>query len=248
MSLRTPLGKVLGSGSAGEGTTHWWVQRVTAIALIPLTLWFAASILGMPLQSHAAMSGWLGHPWVGVFTILLAITLAWHSGSACRWSSKITSRQGRQDRPAAAVHVRALRGRGRGGIRRRDPGGLKNMKDYEFIDRTYDVVVVGAGGAGLRATLGLAEAGLTTACITKVFPQPHRGGTGRHFRRARQHGRRRLALPFLRHHQGFGLARRPGRHRTMCKEAPAAVIELEHYGVPFFRTNDGRIYQRPSAA
>ena len=79
MSLRTPLGKVLGSGSAGEGTTHWWVQRVTAIALIPLTLWFAASILGMPLQSHAAMSGWLGHPWVGVFTILLAITLAWHS-------------------------------------------------------------------------------------------------------------------------------------------------------------------------
>src|SRR5436190_20146112 len=44
------------------------------------------------------------------------------------------------------------------------------MKDYEFIDHTYDVVVVGAGGAGLRATLGLAEAGLTTACITKVFP------------------------------------------------------------------------------
>ena len=69
MSLRTPLGKVLGSGSAGEGTTHWWVQRVTAIALIPLTLWFAASVLGMPLQSHAAMSGWLGHPWVGVFNL-----------------------------------------------------------------------------------------------------------------------------------------------------------------------------------
>jgi len=79
MSLRTPLGKVLGSGSAGEGTTHWWVQRVTAIALIPLTLWFAASILGKPLLSYEAMSGWLGQPWVAVFTILLAITLAWHS-------------------------------------------------------------------------------------------------------------------------------------------------------------------------
>ena len=79
MSLRTPLGKVLGSGSAGEGTTHWWVQRVTAIALIPLTLWFAASILRKPLQSHEAMSGWLGHPWVAVFTILLGVTLAWHS-------------------------------------------------------------------------------------------------------------------------------------------------------------------------
>jgi len=79
MSLRTPLGKVLGRGSAGEGTSHWWVQRVTAIALIPLTLWFAVSILGLPLNSYEAVSGWLGEPWVAVFTILLAITLAWHS-------------------------------------------------------------------------------------------------------------------------------------------------------------------------
>ena len=79
MSLRTPLGKVLGRGSAGEGTSHWWVQRVTAVALIPLTLWFAISILGKPLHSYEAVSGWLGQPWVAVFTILLAITLAWHS-------------------------------------------------------------------------------------------------------------------------------------------------------------------------
>ena len=79
MSLRTPLGKVLGRGSAGEGTAHWWVQRVTSIALIPLTLWFAASILRKPLNSYEAMSGWLGQRWVAVFAILLAITLAWHS-------------------------------------------------------------------------------------------------------------------------------------------------------------------------
>jgi succinate dehydrogenase / fumarate reductase membrane anchor subunit len=79
MSLRTPLGKVLGRGSAGDGTSHWWVQRVTAIALVPLTLWFVISILGKPLHDFPAMVAWLGQPWVAVFTILLAITLAWHS-------------------------------------------------------------------------------------------------------------------------------------------------------------------------
>jgi succinate dehydrogenase / fumarate reductase membrane anchor subunit len=79
MSLRSPLGKVLGRGSAGEGVGHWWVQRVTAVALVPLTLWFAGSLLGLQLQSYDAVRGWLGQPWVAVLTILLAVTLAWHS-------------------------------------------------------------------------------------------------------------------------------------------------------------------------
>jgi succinate dehydrogenase / fumarate reductase, membrane anchor subunit len=79
MSLRTPLGKVLGRGSAGDGASHWWVQRVTAIALVPLTLWFVISILRQPLQDYPVMVAWLAQPWVAVFTILLVITLAWHS-------------------------------------------------------------------------------------------------------------------------------------------------------------------------
>jgi succinate dehydrogenase / fumarate reductase membrane anchor subunit len=79
MTLRSPLGRVLGHGSAGEGVGHWWVQRVTALALLPLTLWFVWSLLGLQLQSYDQVRGWLGQPWVAVLTILLVITLAWHS-------------------------------------------------------------------------------------------------------------------------------------------------------------------------
>lgn len=79
MSLRTPLGKVLGRGSAGEGVSHWWVQRVTSVALVPLSAWFAIALVTHSLHSYEEMRGWLGQPYVAVLTILLVLTLALHS-------------------------------------------------------------------------------------------------------------------------------------------------------------------------
>ena len=121
------------------------------------------------------------------------------------------------------------------------------MASYTFIDHTYDVVVVGAGGAGLRATLGLAEAGLSTACLSKVFPtRSHtvaaQGGISAALGNMGEDDWRYHFYDTIKGSDWLG---DQDAIEFMCKEAPAAVIELEHYGVPFSRTPDGRIYQRP---
>jgi succinate dehydrogenase / fumarate reductase, flavoprotein subunit len=121
------------------------------------------------------------------------------------------------------------------------------MSEYKFIDHTYDVVVVGAGGAGLRATFGLAEAGLSTACITKVFPtRSHtvaaQGGISAALGNMGEDDWRWHMYDTVKGSDWLG---DQDAIEFMCKVAPAAVIELEHYGVPFSRTEDGRIYQRP---
>ncbi len=121
------------------------------------------------------------------------------------------------------------------------------MRAYSFTDHSYDVVVVGAGGAGLRATFGLAQAGLTTACITKVFPtRSHtvaaQGGISAALGNM---GEDDWRFHFYDTIKGSDWLGDQDAIEFMCKEAPAAVIELEHYGVPFSRTEDGRIYQRP---
>jgi succinate dehydrogenase / fumarate reductase membrane anchor subunit len=79
MSLRSPLSRVLGSGSAKEGTDHWWQQRVTAVALLILGLWFAVSIAGLDDFGHPAIAVWAGSPFNAIMLLLLAVTLAWHS-------------------------------------------------------------------------------------------------------------------------------------------------------------------------
>ncbi len=116
-----------------------------------------------------------------------------------------------------------------------------------FVDHTYDVVVVGAGGAGLRATVGLAEAGLSTACLTKVFPtRSHtvaaQGGISAALGNMGEDDWRWHMYDTVKGSDWLG---DQDAIEFMCKEAAAAVVELEHYGVPFSRTEDGRIYQRP---
>jgi succinate dehydrogenase / fumarate reductase, flavoprotein subunit len=119
---------------------------------------------------------------------------------------------------------------------------------YEIVDHSYDVVIVGAGGAGLRAALGMASSGLKTACVTKLFP------TRSHTVAAQ--GGMAAALGNMgdgddwRFHmydtvKGSDWLGDQDAIEYMCREAAPAVLELEHYGVPFSRIADGRIYQRP---
>jgi succinate dehydrogenase / fumarate reductase membrane anchor subunit len=79
MSLRSPLGRVLGLGSAKEGTGHWLAQRVSAVALIPLTLWFVFSLLALPALDYPTVRAWLSYPLSGFLAALLIIVLTHHS-------------------------------------------------------------------------------------------------------------------------------------------------------------------------
>ncbi len=118
---------------------------------------------------------------------------------------------------------------------------------YEIVDHSYDVVVIGAGGAGLRATFGMAVKGLKTACITKVFPtRSHtvaaQGGISAALGNMSEDDWR---WHFYDTVKGADWLGDQDAIEYMCREAIPAVIELEHYGVPFSRTPEGKIYQRP---
>ena len=121
------------------------------------------------------------------------------------------------------------------------------MSSYKIIDHEYDVVVLGAGGSGLRAAVGLSEAGLKTACVSKVFPtRSHtsaaQGGISAALGNMGEDDWRWHMYDTVKGADWLG---DQDSIEYLCKEAPAAVLELEKYGVPFSRTEDGKIYQRP---
>ena len=118
---------------------------------------------------------------------------------------------------------------------------------YNIVEHKYDVIVVGAGGAGLRATFGMALKGLKTACITKVFPtRSHtvaaQGGMSAALGNMGEDDWRWHMYDTVKGSDWLG---DQDAIEYMCREAVPAVIELEHYGVPFSRTEEGKIYQRP---
>ncbi len=120
------------------------------------------------------------------------------------------------------------------------------MSSYKIIDHEYDVVVLGSGGSGLRAAVGLSEAGLKTACISKVFPtRSHtsaaQGGISAALGNMGEDDWRWHMYDTVKGSDWLG---DQDAIEYLCKEAPKAVIELERYGVPFSRTKDGKIYQR----
>ena len=122
-----------------------------------------------------------------------------------------------------------------------------NGRAYPITRHTYDVLVVGAGGAGLRATLGASQAGLRTACISKVFPtRSHtvaaQGGIAAALGNMGPDDWRWHMYDTVKGSDWLG---DQDAIEYLCRNAPAAVYELEHFGMPFSRTDDGRIYQRP---
>src|ERR1700742_992208 len=120
------------------------------------------------------------------------------------------------------------------------------MPAYDLIDHQFDVVVIGAGGSGLRAALGCAQAGLKTACVSKVFPtRSHtvaaQGGISASLGNMGQDDWRWHMYDTVKGSDWLG---DQDAIEYLCRHAPDAVYELEHFGVPFSRTEEGKIYQR----
>ena len=126
-------------------------------------------------------------------------------------------------------------------------GPVQNGKAYPITDHTFDVVVVGAGGSGLRATVGCSQAGLRTACVTKVFPtRSHtvaaQGGIAASLGNMGADNWKWHMYDTVKGSDWLG---DQDAIEYLCRNAPQAVYELEHWGVPFSRTEEGKIYQRP---
>jgi succinate dehydrogenase hydrophobic membrane anchor protein len=243
------LRRVRHLGSAREGLREWRLQRYTALALIPLGLYFVASMLRLAVSDQLTAAQWLSSPVPALLTILFVTALFAHAVVGLR-SVLLDYVHTHARLEAAEARCRDTAGRRR---RARCPQALPRPvgrqtmpNSYDIIDHSFDVVVLGAGGAGLRATLGMVAAGLNTACVTKVFPtRSHavaaQGGISAALGNMEKDDWRWHMFDTVRGSDWLG---DQDAIEYMCREAIPAVIELEHFGVPFSRTEAGTIYQR----
>ena len=263
--IRTPLGRVRGLGPARSGTGHFWHQRVTSVAGIPLTIALIVIVIGLLGRSHATVVQVLGSPLVAIIMLLFIINSAYHMwigmqeiildyvhGEIIKLADADGQHLLRRRRRARLVPTpsssfrsgsNAMAGNGK-----TNGGPAINGRAYKIEDHTFDVVVVGAGGSGLRAVVGCGEAGLRTACITKVFPtRSHtvaaQGGIAAALGNMGEDDWRWHMYDTVKGADWLG---DQDAIEYLCRNAPDAVYELEHWGLPFSRREeDGKIYQRP---
>ena len=275
MAMTTPLKRARGLGSAHEGTGHFIKQRITAAANLVLLSFAVGLIAKLAGADLATVSATLAHPAVAIALVALIVSMTVHMrigmqiiiedyvhGEGAKTLLLLGNtffaaghRRG-VDLRRAEIELRGLgrwprrrTARPKPNVARKRPARRRPSTGaaYPIHDHTYDVVVVGAGGAGLRATLGCAEAGLKTACVTKVFPtRSHtvaaQGGVAAALGNMGPDDWRWHMYDTVKGADWLG---DQDAIEYLCRNAPAAVYEMEHYGVPFSRTEDGKIYQRP---
>ncbi len=226
------------------------LQRLTAIALVLLGVWFLAFLLTLLGVDYAAAVAAVAKPWNAILLIGFLVAAFWHaqlglqvvledyihnSFLALTLQTMVSLSLSLARSPA---FLRSFVSR---------LGTDNSMSAYTITEHKYDMVVVGAGGAGLRATFGLAHKGLQTVCLTKVFPtRSHtvaaQGGISAALGNMGEDDWRYHFYDTIKGSDWLG---DQDAIEYMCREAIPAVIELEHYGVPFSRTAQGKIYQRP---
>ena len=245
------LRRVRHLGSARKGLWEWRLQRQTALALIPLGLYFVASMLLLAIADQLTAARWLSSPVPALLTILFVTAMFAHAVVGLR-SVLVDYVHTRARLEAAELLVRAAAILLAVASVLAVPSFSSADREAEdaqrlrIIDHSFDVVVLGAGGAGLRATLGMVAAGLNTACVTKVFPtRSHtvaaQGGISAALGNMEKDDWRWHMFDTVRGSDWLG---DQDAIEYMCREAIPAVIELEHFGVPFSRTEAGTIYQR----
>ena len=255
MAFLTDRKRASGLGSAKEGTHHFWSMQVSSYALVLLTPLFLFSFGGILGAEHDAVLAHFARPWPALITALMLIVGFQHfrmgvqvliedyaEGLTRKWLiiAMIIVSYG-----AMATGLFAIATAGT--LIELSSEATQRMAAYDVTHHEYDVVVIGAGGSGLRATLGMAEQGLKTACVSKVFPtRSHtvaaQGGIAASLGNMGPDSWQWHMYDTVKGSDWLGDV---DAMEYLAREAPKAVYELEHYGVPFSRTEEGKIYQRP---